>query len=183
MTQTLINTEKRDDTLNPRQVREKGLVPATIYGKGMESVSVQINVKEFMTAYKKDKNAIFELKMGTTTYNAIVKRVQAEAISDKVLNIEFQNIKADQKVKISVPVEVTGDSPAVKAGGKLSVTTSKVEIECLPGNIPAVIKVDITKLVNYEDVITIEQIDFPKEVQPISNLQNIVVKIIAPKAK
>ncbi len=181
MTQTLINTEKKDSSLNPRQIRQKGLVPATIYGKGMESVSIQLDVKEFIAAYKKDKNAIFELKMDKTTYSAIVKKVQIEAISDKVLNIEFQSIKADQKVKITVTVETIGDSPAVKAGGKLIINTSKIEIECLPSNIPSAIKVDISKLVNYEEVITIKQIEFPKDIQPLGNLEDIVVKIAAPK--
>ena len=101
---SLINAKKRDTSLNPRQVRAEGLVPATIYGSGMDSVSIQLNAKEFILAYRKDKNAIFELKVDKETYKAIVKKVQAESISDKVLNIEFQRIKADQKIKVVVPL-------------------------------------------------------------------------------
>jgi len=178
---SLINAKKRDTELNPRQIRAIGLVPATIYGNEMESVSIQLDVKEFMTAYKKDKNAIFELKLEQESYKAIVKKVQAEAVSDKVLNIEFQRIKADQKVKVVVQLEAVGDSAAVKAGGKLVNNISAVEVECLPSDIPSSIKADISKLENYDDVLTLKEIAFPEGVQPVGVLDTIALKILAPK--
>ncbi len=179
----LINAKKRDTSLNPRQVRAEGHVPATIYGAGMKSVSIQLDAKGFGIEYKKDKNAIFELKIDKETYKAIVKNVQIDYISNKILNVEFQQIKSDQKVKVVVPVEVYGDSAAVKAGGLLGINTSEIEVECLPSNIPATIKIDISTLDNYEDSLNIQQITFPEGVQPIGNLEAIVVKIAAPKAK
>jgi large subunit ribosomal protein L25 len=178
---SLINAKKRDTSLNPRQVRAEGLVPATIYGSGMDSVSIQLDAKEFILAYRKDKNAIFELKVDKETYKAIVKKVQVESISDKVLNIEFQRIKADQKIKVVVPLEVFGESAAVKAGGSLVSNISVVEVECLPSNIPATIKVDISKLVEMEDSLTVQQIEFPKGVQPTGNTETVAVKVAAPK--
>jgi len=182
MTQTLINTVKRDASLNPRQVRSQGLLPATLYGKGMDSISIQIDLNDFVKAYKKDKNAIFELQVDGTTYKAIVKKVQSEAVSDKVLNVEFQNIVADQKVKVFVPISTTGDSAAVKAGGQLNITISKLKVECLPSDIPSSVKVNIAALAGYDDVITVKQIEFPETVKPLGSLDSIVVKINAPKA-
>jgi len=179
---SLINAKKRDMELNPRQVRAIGLVPATIYGNGMDSVSIQLDVKDFMLAYRKDKNAIFELKLETESYKAIVKKVQAEAISDKVLNIEFQRIKEDEKVKVVVELEAYGDSAAVKAGGRLVNNLSSVEVECLPSNIPSSIKADISKLEDYDDVLTLKEIVFPEGVQPVGNLETIALKIVAPKS-
>lgn len=179
---SLINAKKRDNSLNPRQIRAVGLIPATIYGSGMDSISIQLDVKEFMAAYRKDKNAIFELKMEKEAHKAIVKKVQIDPVSDKVLNAEFQRIKSDQKVKVVVPFETFGDSAALKAGGILILNISVVEVECLPSDIPATIKVDISTLENYEDSITVQQIAFPKGVQPIGNLETIAVKVAAPKA-
>ena len=140
---SLLNAKKRDTALNPRQVRAEGLVPATIYGGGMDSVSIQMDVKEFITAYRKDKNAIFELKLEKEAYKAVVKKVQIDPVSDKVLNVEFQRIQIDQKVKMVIPIETFGDSAAMKAGGVLVSNISEVEVECLPSNIPSTIKVDI----------------------------------------
>lgn len=178
----LIKAVKRDAELNPRQVRAEGLVTATIYGKGMESVSTKLDAKEFMTAYRKDKNAIFELKVDKETYNTIVKNVQIEAISGKVLNIEFQKISKDQKVKVIVPLETTGDSAAVKAGGILVLNLSTLEVECLPDCIPSSIKVDISTLVGFGDTLALKQIEFPKGVQPTGNQESIIAKINVPRA-
>lgn len=177
----LINVTKRDTELNPRQVRAQGLVPATIYGKDIDSISIQLNAKEFVLTYRKDKNAIFELQMETETIKAIVKNVQSESISDKVLNIEFQKINENYKLKMNAPFEVFGDSAAVKAGGNLVLNISSLEVECLPSNIPSSIKIDISKLVNFEDSLSIRQIEFPEGVQPCGNTDTIVIKVAAPK--
>lgn len=181
MSQNLIDSKKRDMELNPRQLRMQGLVPATVYGKAEESISVQLNSKEFMIAYKKDKNSIFSLKMESATIKAIVKKVQVEATTDKVLNVEFQRIKDAEKIKVVVNFETVGDSPAVKAGASITMSMSSVEVECLPGDIPHSISVDISKLVNYEDVLTIAEIDFPNGVSPLVNTDSLVVKVNAPK--
>jgi len=179
---SLINVMKRDSSLNPRQVRAIGLVPATIYGGGMDSISIQLNVKEFMAAYRKDKNAIFELKTEEEAYKSVVKKVQIDHVNDKVLHIEFQKIKSDQKVKMVIPFETVGDSAAIKAGGSLVSNISVIEVECLPSNIPSSIKIDLSKLENYEDTLTVQQIEFPEGVQPLGNLETIAVKVVAPKA-
>ena len=178
----LLEAKKRDNSLNPRQIRAEGLVPATIYGSAMDSISIQLDVKDFIAAYKKDKNAIFELKTETEAHKVIVKKVQTDPVNDKVLNVEFQRIKADQKVKITVPFETVGDSAAVKAGGTLVFNISAIEVECLPSDIPSTIKVDISKLENYEDSLTVQQIEFPKGVRAVGNAETIAVKIVAPKA-
>jgi len=81
-----------------------------------------------------------------------------------------------------VPFETVGDSAAVKAGGKLKLNLSSVLAECLPANIPSTIKIDISKLANYGDSLTVGQIEFPEGVKPVGNVDNIAVKIDAPKA-
>jgi large subunit ribosomal protein L25 len=178
----IINATKRDTELNPRQIREKGLVPATIYGKGMDSVSTQLDCKEFMIAYRKDKNAIFEIKIEKETYKALVKKVQSEAVSGKVLNVEFQRVLDDQKVRIIVPIETTGTSEAVKAGGMLVYNLSEVKVECLPTHIPSSVKLDIAKLANFGETVSIADIDFPEGVAPIGTTDVVAIKVKAPKA-
>lgn len=177
-----VKASKKDAELNPRQIRAKGLTPVTIYGKGEESVSAQLNAKEFMIDYKKNKNAVFDIETEEKTYKTIVKNVQTESISGKVLNIEFQRISNERKIKITVPIEVVGASPAIKAGGNLVLNLSKIEAECLPADIPVSIKADISVLVNFGETLSVNQIAFPEGVQPMGSLENIVVKINTPRA-
>jgi len=85
----VINAEKRDEKLNPRQVRAAGKLTATVYGKGKESVSVQLNEKEFMTEYNKNKEGDFSLKVDKSSFNVKVKDIQKNYRTGENLNVQF----------------------------------------------------------------------------------------------
>ena len=85
----VINAEKRNEELNPRQVRAEGKLTATVYGKGKDSVSVQLNEKEFMTAYNKNKDADFDLKVDKVSYKVKVKDIQKNYRTGQNLNVQF----------------------------------------------------------------------------------------------
>ena len=85
----VINAEKRDEKLNPRQVRAEGKLTATVYGKGKESMSVQLNEKEFMTEYNKNKESNFDLKVGKESFNVKVQDIQKNYRTGKNLNVQF----------------------------------------------------------------------------------------------
>ena len=177
-----LNTTKRDFSINPRKLRRSGKVPATLYGKGMESISMEFDINEFVSIYKKDKNAIFEIKANKETFTAIVKKVQIKPVNDKILHVEFQKISADALIKITVAVEIIGESPAIKAGGDMMVSFAEMEVECLPADIPSSIKVDISGIENLEDSILVSEVNYPKGVRPLVDTNAIVVKVSAPKA-
>ena len=85
-----LQAEERNTDLNPRQVRAEGKIPATIYGKGQESVSVQVDRREFVQLYKNNKDAVYNVKAGKKSYKAIVQNFQIEASTRNELNIEFK---------------------------------------------------------------------------------------------
>ena len=120
--------------------------------------------------------------MEEASLKAIVKKVQIDPVSDKVLNVEFQKVIDDKKVKVLVPFETVGDSAAVKAGGKLRLNVSIVRVECLPSDIPSTIQIDISKLAEYGDSLTVGQIEFPEGVKPLGTVDTVAVKVAAPKA-
>ncbi len=87
-----VKIEAREQGKNPRQLREEGLLPATIYSKGKESVSVQMNRRDFVNTYKKVKDGTYELVMGNKKYNAVIQNLQIEASTQKELNVEFKAV-------------------------------------------------------------------------------------------
>jgi large subunit ribosomal protein L25 len=181
MAKSQIIAQKRNAALNPRQLRSTGKIPATLYGKGMESLSLELDGKNFITTYKKDKNAILELNVEDRTYNALVRKVQMRALNDNVLNVEFLMIRADHTIKITVPVELKGQSPAVKAGGELIINVTEMDVECLPADIPHSIEVDLSLLKEIEDSITVADVTYPKGVKPAENPGMLIVKVVLAK--
>lgn len=85
-----LNAEKRSEDKNPRQLRAEGLLPATVYGKGMDSISIQLNSKEFTQAYKKNNNATFELTVDKKAYTTIAQAVQKNYATNETQNVEFK---------------------------------------------------------------------------------------------
>ena len=84
-----IEAQERDLTKNPRQLRASGFLPATVYGKGKESVSIQVDKRNFLNTYKNAKDEVFELVVGKNKYNAKVQHLQIEAGTQIEKNIEF----------------------------------------------------------------------------------------------
>ena len=85
-----IEAQKRDESKNPRQLRTEGFLPATIYGKGKDSVSIQLDRRTFVNAYKNNQDAVYELVVGKEKYNASVQNFQIEAGTQSPMNIEFK---------------------------------------------------------------------------------------------
>ena len=84
-----LNIEKRDDSKNPRQLRAEGLIPGTVYGKGLDSISVQANEREFGNTYKKNAGANFEIDLDGKKYTVKVGNIQKNYRTNENLNIEF----------------------------------------------------------------------------------------------
>ena len=89
---TVLDAQERDLEKTNAQIRKEGLLTATVYGKGMASVSVTVNNKEFSNICAKDKTAPIKLKVGKKTYNVIVKDFQMNYATGEKLNIQFQTV-------------------------------------------------------------------------------------------
>jgi large subunit ribosomal protein L25 len=133
-----------------RRVRVQGLIPAVVYGAGQESVAVTVDPKVITKILYSDSghNTIFDLTIeGAGVTKAMIVDWQNEPIKGKLLHIDLKRIAMDKAMRVSVPVQLTGVATGVKnSGGILSQVLHEVEIECLPGDIPGHIDVDVSNL-------------------------------------
>ena len=91
MTTTVkLNIEKRNEEKNPRELRAEGFLTGTIYGKGIESVSVQMNERDFINTYKKVNDATFEVTVDKKDYKVQVVKLQKNYRTSENLNVEFK---------------------------------------------------------------------------------------------
>lgn len=132
-----------------RRARSGGLIPAVVYGGGKDNVAIEIDRKSMLDLMKKSgsENPIFLLKLGDNERHAMIREVQTHPVSRQVLHIDFQRVMMDQKLRVQVPIELVGVAYGVKTeGGVLDFVTREVEVECLPGDIPKQIELDVTAL-------------------------------------
>jgi large subunit ribosomal protein L25 len=129
-----------------RRARAAGKIPAVVYGGGRESVAIQIDRKTLLDTMKghSGENPIFLLKLGDKERHAMIRNMEVDPVSRQVIHIDFQRVIMDQKIRVTVPVELSGTAFGVKTeGGMLDFITREVHVECLPGEIPKHIDCDV----------------------------------------
>jgi large subunit ribosomal protein L25 len=133
-----------------RRVRVAGKIPAVIYGAGQEAVAVTVDPKVITKILHSESghNTIFDLNVeGLAVVKAMIVDWQNEPIKGKLLHIDLKRIAMDKMMRVSVPIQLVGVPTGVKnQGGILEHVMREVEIECLPGDIPSHLDVDVTGL-------------------------------------
>ncbi|OGI06756.1 MAG: hypothetical protein A3I68_08415 [Candidatus Melainabacteria bacterium RIFCSPLOWO2_02_FULL_35_15] len=178
--QLTINAKQREKK-TPNKLRSEGFVPATVYGHGFESHSIQINAKEFSKVPYKAYSHINELNIDGEKFPVLIRNVQLDPVLDKFLNIEFYKIKSDEKIKVKVPLNYTGHSPAIVAGGILIVSHNEIEIQCLPKDIPDTIDVNLEEIKEIGQAIHSKDLKVSENIQILAKPEEVLVKVEIPK--
>ncbi|HTR66828.1 MAG TPA: 50S ribosomal protein L25 [Terriglobales bacterium] len=133
-----------------RRVRAGGKVPAVVYGAGKDSKAVSVDPKQVTRILhsKTGHNTIFDLSLEGEQTKAMIVDWQYEPVKGSLLHIDLKRIAMDRKLRVMVPITLTGVAAGVKQqGGILEQISREVEIECLPGDIPSEIEADVSHLV------------------------------------
>lgn len=165
------------------QIRRQGLVPATVYGKGMESISVQFNALELEKIFSETgESVLVELLLDNNKLPILFKNPQYHYINSNLIHIDCYKVNLKEKITAEVPIELIGESQAVKDGNILIEVTDTVEVEALPSDLPEKIEVDISTLLAVDDHITVGMLNIDKsKVELKTNEDQIIVKIDAPR--
>lgn len=131
-----------------KHLREKGLIPAELYGHGRENIHLSIPADIFHDVYEDaGEHAIVNLTIDKKSIPVLINSVQRHPISREVLAVDLYQVKMDEKVTTHVPLKFDGSSPAADdLGGVLVQAMNEIEIEALPGDIPDGIMVDLSSL-------------------------------------
>jgi large subunit ribosomal protein L25 len=181
---TVLNIEKRK--VIGREVkflRRQGILPANIYGKKIKSLAVQLTAKSFLPVLKEvGETSLLELKVEgeEKTRPVLIHAVQFHPLSGEPLHADFYEVDLKEKVTTKVPVELIGESPAIKEKiGILIQPLSEVEVEALPADLPEKIEVDISGLKAIDDVVLVENIKVGEAIKILTEGQEVLAKIDA----
>jgi large subunit ribosomal protein L25 len=133
-----------------RRVRVAGKIPAVVYGAGQDTVAIAVDPRVITKILYSDSghNTIFDLNVeGSAIVKAMIVDWQREPIKGHLLHIDLKRIAMDKMMRVSVPIQLVGVPVGVKTqGGILEHVMREVEIECLPGDIPSHLDVDVSNL-------------------------------------
>src|SRR5215470_8467223 len=133
-----------------RRVRRQGKVPGVVYGAGKQTVPVSVDPRQVSRILQSETgyNTVFDLAVDGERTKVMIVDWQYEPIKGALLHIDLKRIAMDQKLRVNVPIELVGEPAGVKQqGGILEQIVREVEVECLPGDIPNAIELNVSDLV------------------------------------
>lgn len=150
-----------------KALRAEGLIPAELYGHGVENVHLSVGAKEFTKVFKEaGTNTVLTLLIGKEKKPALVYGIVRDPLSSDVTHIDFYQVKMDQKIRTKVPLMFTGEALAVKEkGASVNKSMSEIEVEAFPQDLPHNLVVDITPLDDINKSIYVRDIPVPRNVK------------------
>ncbi len=162
-------------------LRKAGITPINIYGHDIESLSLQVDsptLDKLLTKTGTTHLISLAINGENSPRNVIIKEVQRKGGTGKPIHVSFYQVRMKEKIRIEVPIQFTGESPAVKSRlAELLINLRAIEVECLPGNIPENIVVDISPLANPGDAINVKDLTAGKDITIVSDPEQMVVKV------
>lgn len=167
-----------------KRLRREGLVPGVVYGGKGENVAVAVDPKALQRVLRSEagRNSILKLDIANAgSTNAILKSWQVDPIKEKFLHADFFRIAMDVAIRVTVPIHVTGEARGVKVdAGILELILREIEVECLPGDIPERIDVDVTDL-GINGALRISDVAAPAKVKILEDADQVVVHVVSVK--
>ncbi|HTK33492.1 MAG TPA: 50S ribosomal protein L25 [Candidatus Paceibacterota bacterium] len=178
-----LNVEKRSVVGKLDSVREAGMMPAVFYGPKEASTSISVPLSDFKKVWKKaGESSVIILKEGKDEHEALIHEVDIHPLSGEPRHADFYVIEKGKKVTVHIPLVYVGVSPAVKdKGGILVKVHREIEIEAAPRDLPHELTIDISKLVEFSDVVHAKDIVLPAGVALKINPEEVVTSISEPK--
>jgi large subunit ribosomal protein L25 len=167
------------------RLRCQGLVPAILYGPGIESIPLVLNKKDIFSILKSEtgERTIFRLALDGEERNVMIKELQVDPVTDELLHVDLFQIAMDKPIRVSVPVLLQGEAIGVKTqGGLVDFITRELEIECLPHLIPDHIVVDISGLYVHQSI-KVADLTPPSGIRIIDDPETVIVTIGLPEAE
>jgi len=174
-----------------RRTRAAGKVPAVVYGAtsegaGKEATPIEVEPRALLRILRSESgaNTLISLKMpGSGEAKVLVRDYQVDPVTHQVLHADFYRVAMDRVIRVTIPVTLTGEAPGVKQqAGILEFIRREIEVECLPGDIPEHVEVDVSHLMLHQGVRLREVATNPKW-KPISDPDMMLVHVIMPKAE
>lgn len=168
-----------------KTLREKGIIPAVLYGEKTKAISLEVNYKDFEKIYKEaGESTVIKLKTKEEAKNVLIHDVARDPVSDKFIHVDFYEVRMDKPITAEVPLVFEGEAPAVKnLEGILVKNIIEIEVEALPANLPHEIKVDISILNTFDDLIHIKDLKIPDSVKILVNPEEIVASVVPPRSE
>jgi large subunit ribosomal protein L25 len=170
-----------------RRLRKTGMIPVAVYGEGKDAAAVAINLKEIVNILRSDTghNTIFKLALpngGGEPATVIIKDWQVDPVKGRLLHADLLRLSMTEVTRVNVAIEPVGEPVGVKLEmGVLDLQSREIEVECLPGDIPEHLQIDVSNL-HIGDHVTVADLIYDREkIKVIADEHQVIAGVLAPR--
>ncbi|MGB2696783.1 MAG: 50S ribosomal protein L25/general stress protein Ctc, partial [Candidatus Zixiibacteriota bacterium] len=176
-------TRDKKGTQAVKKLRRNGMIPAVIYGADEKAIPLEVEEKTFLKLLRSgaSESVILTLKIDDDSSKGkkvLIREIQHDPVWGKILHIDFQHISMEKKITLSIPVHLVGAAAGVEEGGIIQHNIRELEIECLPGDIPERVEVNVSNL-KIGDAVHVKNIHLDKATI-LTDLEGSVVSVVPP---
>jgi large subunit ribosomal protein L25 len=168
------------------RLRREGLIPGVIYGRGKTSHAIAVPERDLRAALSgpHGRHAILDVTLAgqKTSHASILKDVQVDPIRGRITHFDLHEVRLDQPITAQVAIELTGESPGVKAGGVLSALVREVSVQALPLEMPDRLILDIGET-EIGSTLRVADLTAPEGSEILDDPDTVVVTVAAPRAE
>jgi large subunit ribosomal protein L25 len=164
--------------------RKNGNIAAVMYGHGKPATSLWVERIAFEKLYAQaGESSIIHIDVDGKSHNALVQDVSFDPLAHRAIHIDFLQVKMNEVIEVTVPLEFIGESKAVRElSGTLITTLEEVQVSCLPGNLPHALEINLEKLATFEDRLVVADIVLPKDVTLLTDPETVVATVEEPRS-
>ena len=166
-----------------KTLRNQGITPIHLYGSDFDSASMQAKMTELINILDlAGFSSPITLNDGKNDIIAFAREVQRHPLTEQILHVDFQIVGKDDQVEVEVPINLTGESPAVKnLGGVLIKLMETIRISSKVNSVPQSLELDISVIESLEQSILVGEIEVAEGVQIVSDETFAVARVIPPR--
>jgi len=168
-----------------KALRRQGWLPAIIYGYGIDPLPISLDFREANRVLPGvSSSRLIVVDVDGKKHTSLVRERQRHPVTGDMIHLDFQEVSMTEKLRTMVSLELIGEAPAIENFGGILVSGQEhIEIECLPGDLPNLIEVDISGLQEIGDSLYVRDLVIPKDVEVLTDRDELVVVITAPAAE
>lgn len=180
---TLIKVKKREKLgKKAKKLREKGFIPGVLYGEGIESTPVEVNIKELREVFEEaGMTSLIDLELEGDAYKVLIHDIARDPVSGEFIHVDFYRPSTKREITAEIPLVFEGEEEVQKAsGGNVLREIHEIEVKGLAHQLPKEIKVNLTSLKNFEDRILVKDLEIPEGVKVLRDEEDIVAILVPP---
>lgn len=164
-----------------RFLRRQGITPTHLFGHDLKSLALQCDSKELQQLIARaGMTRLIDLKLDTEKQprSVFIREIQRDVVTQQLLHVDFYQVKKGEKIAVDVPIVLVGEAPAMKLKGRMLIHgITSLSIECLPGDVPPRVEVDLSRLEEVEQPIHVKDIRLGPDIVVHTDPEQLLVKV------